>query len=660
MFIAITPPDATPRDIVRYNRLFSLGLHSLHLRLPNASREQYKACIQAIEPAFRHRVVLCDYFELGDIAGTGGIHLRKEYIDQWRDWQGINRGRVSVSAHSIEELRQLPFVPTYALLSPLFDSISKTNYPAQLNVKECQKYLPQLPFPVVALGGITHERYRKALEYGFSGVAVLGDLAVSGEYIEEAFLRYPQPEVLTVAGHDPTSGAGIGGDIRVFESNDTYPLSVCSSITAQNEYDFVSLSPLEEEHPLEVLLAHHTPVACKIGLISSLRQGIGIAQKLRQKGVRYVVWDPILKASASENSIHNAFSANEIKEFLSLITLVTPNYPEAQQLFGSTEAFDLSLLASEYQTYILLKGGHENSHKNVSTDLLFSPDGQMARYTVPRTPHDKHGTGCTLSASIVSFLAHGYDLPSACRWGQWRTDAFRRSNSQLLGGHKPVELIEKKLRLKTCHLQYITDSTDLTELLSKAEFALEAGVRWVQLRMKEVSSAQRLEAAFALKKLMQNYLGATLIINDDLETALACDAHGVHLGLGDVSPATARKVLGTSKIIGGTCNTCQDISQRALEGVDYIGIGPYRATSTKKVLSPILGKKGMDVLSKYNQQLPHPIPLFAIGGITPSDFADLASLDIQGIALSGAINHVDDIFATTTAMVETLQQLFTK
>ncbi|MBB6275261.1 thiamine phosphate synthase [Porphyromonas circumdentaria] len=660
MLVVITPPEATPREIVRYNRLFQLGLHTLHLRIPSATREEYKACIQAIHPEFRHRVVLCDHFDLGEVTGTGGVHLRKDQISLWRQWQGINRGRVSVSAHSIEELQQLPFIPTYALLSPLFESISKLDYPGNLDRSECKKNLPLLPFPVVALGGITPERQSEALNYGFSGVAILGDLALAGEYLEEAFLHYSQPEVLTIAGHDPTSGAGLTADIRAIESNDAYPLSVCSSLTAQNEKDFKALFPVDVKEPLDILLKNHHPMVCKIGLISCLDQGIEIAKKLRDKKVRYIIWDPILKTSASEKSLHDSFPKERIKELLSLVTLITPNYPESMTLFGTTDPIELSLFASEYRVYILLKGGHNSSLQNVSTDLLFSPDGEMARYTVPRTPFDKHGTGCVLSAVIATLLSHGYDLPSACRGAQWKTDTYRRSSKALLGTHKRVESIEKQLRLHSCHLQYITDSLELPELLFKTQQVLEGGVRWIQLRMKGVSSQKRLEAAFALKELMQKYIGSTLIINDDLETALACDAHGVHLGLEDVSPATARKVLGLGKIIGGTCNTVADIAQRALEGVDYIGIGPYRSTTTKKVLSPVLGIEGIKALSAYNQQLPVPIPLFAIGGIETSDFIDLSSLDLQGIALSGAINRSGDITETAKSITQTIQQLFTQ
>ncbi len=165
--------------------------------------------------------------------------------------------------------------------------------------------------------------------------------------------------------------------------------------------------------------------------------------------------------------------------------------------------------------------------------------------------------------------------------------------------------------------------------------------------MKNASPEKRKEAAFTLKKIMLEYENSILIINDDLELALSVDADGIHLGLKDISPVIARKVLGINKIIGGTCNTINDLDLRSFEGVDYIGVGPYKGTNTKQLLSPILGKEGIEKIVLKNKQLPHPIPLFAIGGIKKDDIEDLVKLGVEGIALSGAINNAKQIEVTS-------------
>lgn len=660
MLIVITPSETTPEEIADYNRLFPLGLQALHLRLPNASRAQYEAAICAIAPEYRHRVVLCDYFDLVLQAGLGGIHLRSDRLGEWRHWQGAMGGRISVSAHTIEELQTLPFVPTYALLSPLYDSLSKEEYKGTLDRDVCSTQLPKLPFPVLALGGITPDRHIEAMSYGFSGSAVLGYLSAAHFTREEAFLRFPPPEVLSVAGHDPTSGAGIVADARTIETEGAFPLTICSVLTEQTEQMFLSSTECEAQRPLTTLLRAHRPLAAKIGLLSSLRQGIEIASTLRANGTRYIVWDPILKATASTEDIHPFLSQQELSELLTQVTLVTPNWNEALLLFGTTDTLELSLMATQHDVAILLKGGHSQNSMAISTDYLILPDGTIHRFAVPRTPNDKHGTGCTLSASIATRLAQGYPLPMACRLGQWRVDALRRSTSSLLGQHNRIAHITKQARLRNSYLQYITDTNDLELLLEKAKAALDGGVRWVQLRMKEATRQERTMAAWALKALMQRYEGTTLIIDDDLETALACDADGVHLGLNDASPVVAREILGGDKIIGGTCNRVEDIALRALEGVDYVGVGPYRQTETKKLLSPLLGERGMEDLVRYNRSLVHPIPLIAIGGIVKEDFDTIARIGLSGVALSGAINHSDNPKKVSAELVHAVYQSFTK
>ncbi|KGN97632.1 hypothetical protein HQ48_08455 [Porphyromonas sp. COT-290 OH3588] len=197
--------------------------------------------------------------------------------------------------------------------------------------------------------------------------------------------------------------------------------------------------------------------------------------------------------------------------------------------------------------------------------------------------------------------------------------------------------------METCHLQYITDSQDLDELLNRARAALQGGIRWIQLRMKHSTSSERLRAALALKEEMKRYASSTLIIDDDVEVALQCDAHGVHLGLNDMPIAEARKLLGSDKIIGGTCNRAEDIELRALEGADYVGVGPWRMTYTKERLAPILGETGMRNLVTRHRQLPHSMPIVGIGGIELEDFGTLAWLGLSGIALSGLINHAEDV-----------------
>lgn len=663
MIVVITSERPSTRERRQYNQLFAQGLGTLHLRMPGANREEYQEVICSIAPEYRSRIVICDHFDLVCSAGLGGIHLSGRYREQWDQLAKTygSQGRISVAVHSIEELKSLPLSPTYALLSPVYDSISKKGYSAHIDLTECARCLPEIPFPVLGLGGITPQKLTELQQYGFSGAAVLGYLATKGGNMVERWHAFERPRVLSIGGHDPTSGAGIVADARVIEHGGGHPLTICSCLTIQREAHFeraISLPEKEIEEALSYLLVSQHPIVAKIGMVPSLPLVLQLMQQLHSKGVRHIIWDPIRSASFAKEALHNEVDPAIRTQILDMATLITPNSLEAVWLLGNMPREQIALLAQRHQCAILIKGGHSD-HPHLSIDSLYMPSGAIKQYTVPRAGSDKHGTGCSLSATIALRLAQGYDLPTACRLGQLSVDALRRSSLSLLGcyDYEQAMIVSKRKRLETCRLQWITDSNDIEALLVRARAVLEGGVRWIQLRMKRVTSSERLSCALRLKKLMQSYANSVLIIDDDVEVALMCDADGVHLGLSDMPIAEARRHLGNSKIIGGTCNRAEDIRLRALEGADYVGVGPWRMTTTKERLAPLLGLEGISHLIHTNALLPHPLPLYAIGGIRLEDLPTLAHLGIHGIALSGILSKSDQPQQAASSLVETMSQL---
>lgn len=190
-------------------------------------------------------------------------------------------------------------------------------------------------------------------------------------------------------------------------------------------------------------------------------------------------------------------------------------------------------------------------------------------------------------------------------------------------------------------LQYITQSNSEESILSEVKTVLEAGVKWVQLRIKN-ESLDYLEIAKKVKVLTDN-AESVLIINDRVDIAKEINAHGVHVGLTDMPIQEVRRILGDDKIIGGTANTLVDAKNVELFGADYIGLGPFKHTTTKKVLSPVLGMEGYkNIIPKkedYGWQLAtFNIPIIAIGGLEVEDIKRLKNeTGIYGIALSGLI-----------------------
>jgi thiamine-phosphate pyrophosphorylase len=120
------------------------------------------------------------------------------------------------------------------------------------------------------------------------------------------------------------------------------------------------------------------------------------------------------------------------------------------------------------------------------------------------------------------------------------------------------------------------------------------------------------------------------------------DAWGVHVGLQDMPVAAVRAIVGDAMTIGGTANTFEDVRQRTLEGVDYIGLGPYRFTTTKQKLSPVLGLAGYQRILDMARTAGITIPVVAIGGITPNDVPALLQAGVSSVAMSGAITHAGD------------------
>ena len=185
-------------------------------------------------------------------------------------------------------------------------------------------------------------------------------------------------------------------------------------------------------------------------------------------------------------------------------------------------------------------------------------------------------------------------------------------------------------------VQFITHFTEQYSYKDSVRIALEGGCRWVQLRMKNVATEHIYSIALRTQKMCQEY-GATFIIDDHVEIAKQIKADGVHLGKLDMPISEARKILGNDFIIGGTANTFEDVKAHYEAGADYIGCGPYRYTTTKSNLSPILGLEGYRRIICRMKEAYIDIPLVAIGGITETDVPELMQTGISGIALSGSI-----------------------
>jgi len=202
-------------------------------------------------------------------------------------------------------------------------------------------------------------------------------------------------------------------------------------------------------------------------------------------------------------------------------------------------------------------------------------------------------------------------------------------------------------------LHYITQDITKYSHAELAELACAGGIKWVQLRLKNKPAAEWEQEAQNTQAICRQY-GATFIINDNVKLAQEIKADGVHLGKQDMPTAQAREILGPDFIIGGTANTFEDIQMHAAAGVNYIGLGPFRFTSTKANLSPILGLEGYANLLQQCRAANIKVPIIAIGGLTLSDIPTLLETGIHGVAVSSAIAKTENIKAAAANFLKAL------
>ncbi|MCZ4696222.1 thiamine phosphate synthase [Ancylomarina euxinus] len=219
-------------------------------------------------------------------------------------------------------------------------------------------------------------------------------------------------------------------------------------------------------------------------------------------------------------------------------------------------------------------------------------------------------------------------------------------------------LISKRFRNNLSHTKPILENTnissfqfitnDFSELdeLEQIRQVCEAGANWIQLRLKNRSTEDIIQLGKHAAEICQHYQ-ATFILNDHAHLVKEIGADGVHLGKADMSPIEARELLGVNYIIGGTANNMDDVHQLHKAGVDYIGLGPFRFTHTKKNLAPVLGLEGYKEILQACQNGNINTPIVAIGGIEVEDTTKLMEIGLNGIALSSSVTSAKNISNTT-------------
>lgn len=265
----------------------------------------------------------------------------------------------------------------------------------------------------------------------------------------------PPPNALSIAGIDPSGGAGIYADLKTFSALGAYGAGVVAALTAQNTHVVAGVRNVPPEFvrlQLDTLFADLVIDAVKIGMLGNalVTRAVaeGLAAPLAARALPHVVVDPVMIAKSGDALLDRDAISTLIEAVLPLATVITPNLPEAGVLLGSRPPETLKemqraaerlrrMLRDDARRWVLVKGGHLQGD---AIDLLYDGDQMMELFAPRIATRNTHGTGCTLSAAIAALLPRAHDVPEAVRAAKaYLTEAIRRSSELRVGsGHGPV------------------------------------------------------------------------------------------------------------------------------------------------------------------------------------------------------------------------------
>lgn len=263
--------------------------------------------------------------------------------------------------------------------------------------------------------------------------------------------RGSTPIALTVAGSDSGGGAGIQADIKAMSATGSYACSVIAALTAQNTKGVTGVMPVPADFiraQFDAVFADIPVKAVKVGMLADVATIAVVAECLREYKPEFVVLDPVMVATSGDLLLIEDAVTSLIEQMLPLANVITPNLPEAMTLLGlrgQVEPEDeegllslaTSLLSLGCQS-VLVKGGHQNNDESVDYWL----NGQtIKRFAAKRLDtRNTHGTGCTLSSAIASFLAQGHNMESAIGHAKkYVSEAIAHADELYVGdGHGPV------------------------------------------------------------------------------------------------------------------------------------------------------------------------------------------------------------------------------
>ena len=479
-----------------------------------------------------------------------------------------------------------------------------------------------------------------------------------------------RPIVWSIAGSDSGAGAGLQADLKALQAFGVHACTAVAALTAQNSVAVAhveAVSPALLEAQLAALARDMPPQAIKTGLLGSVENLQVVCRwvdALRAQGHPLaLVVDPVLGATTGATFASDAMVQAYVRELLPRATLVTPNRAEAVRL-GLTIGHP-GAVSAHTQPAVVMTGGDDAAVNGWASDWFSTPQAS-GWLSVPRvdTRHH-HGTGCTFAATAAAALASGFCVADAVVLAKMATTHALRHAYAAGQGAGPVQALADFAHqidnLPWLHAQpgapqafpaLQNPAMGVYAVVDSAEWVrrvLAAGIRTVQLRIKDPAQPT-LDAQIAQSiALAQATPGAQLFINDHWQRALAHGAYGVHLGQEDLDTVDLDALRHAGVRLGLSTHSYWEVARAWALRPSYIACGPIFATQSKDM--PWV-PQGLGNLRYWAGLLP--LPVVGIAGIDTGNVAQVAATGAASAAVISAITHAPD----PEAACATLQQGF--
>ena len=469
----ITDNNQDGKLLIKVKAALTGGAKTVQYRAKDILPDERRAMAESLKSLcseYEAQLIINDLPELARDIDADGVHLGQEDMSIIQARQILGHQKlIGVSTHSVDEaLKAEAHGADYIAIGSIFPTDSKedTN---MVGLKTLSKVRKAVRIPVVAIGGITPDGAFEALEAGADAIAVISGVMADADPARAAkeyallFNRnnpVPNGKVLTIAGSDSSGGAGIQADIKTITLLGSYASSVLTALTAQNTLGVAETYVVNSDFVLkqiDTVLDDIGADTIKTGMLSWGGIVSRVARVIEERSLLAVV-DPVMIAKGGESLLDVEAHDSVIFRLLPQSYLLTPNLPEVEVMTGIEprtveEMIEAGRNLQELGARnVLIKGGHLSGD---ATDVLLMGDTEHQLTSQRFDTINTHGTGCTLSAAIATFLAQGYPLKRAVERGKRFVSLAIEHSVQIGRGHGPVNHIQAAMLL--LHEQVPTD-----------------------------------------------------------------------------------------------------------------------------------------------------------------------------------------------------------